>query len=91
MTKPVKKDEEDNHEENPNFTAFQKFVARVERSNKSFKKASPAKKIVMAPQEMLDILRLRRFAVTPGTYVSVQSQQRVRTRARNHRGRWRLA
>lgn len=69
MTKPVKKTKKTTIKKKPKLTAFQKFVARVERSNKSFKKASPAKKIVMVAKDVLDMLRLRRFAVTPGTYV----------------------
>lgn len=52
-------------------TRFQKLIARIERSNKTFKKAGQAKKILMVAQDVLDLLSLKRINAYSGFYVQM--------------------
>jgi len=56
---------------------FQKLVARIERSNKTFKNASPAKKIVMVAQDVLGLLDLKRISPIKGYYVDLYDDDRL--------------
>lgn len=52
-------------------TKFQKAVARIERSNKTFKRAGQATKIMMVAEDVLAMLDARRLNATEGTYVQL--------------------
>jgi len=52
-------------------TKFQRFIKRVEASNKEFKRAGRAKKIVMVANDVLAMLELRRLEACPGMYVRI--------------------
>jgi hypothetical protein len=51
--------------------SFQKLVARIERSNASFKRAGQAKKIMMVAQDVLDLLKAKRLTAVTGYYMDL--------------------
>jgi hypothetical protein len=50
-------------------TKFQKLVTSIERTNRSFKKAGQAKRIVMVATDVLAMLSLKRLRPITGRYV----------------------